>query len=149
MVTQIRVAYGQVSGALTWFVDAYQEIARWRANIERLTSFSEAMATTAEEVDRGAPAFASPPAADSELRLTDVRLDAPDGRILLSGASGTINAGERVAILGSAGIVKTTLFRAIAGMWPFGAGRIEVPSAARSSSFPSAPICRSARCAPP
>ena len=35
-LAQIRFAYGQVSGALVWFVNAYQEIARWRASIERL-----------------------------------------------------------------------------------------------------------------
>ncbi|HSP97755.1 MAG TPA: ABC transporter ATP-binding protein/permease [Candidatus Dormibacteraeota bacterium] len=136
MVAQVRVAYAEVSGALTWFVNAYQEIARWRANIQRLTSFSEAMATTAEEIDPRRAGLRITPAMDSVLRLTDVRLDAPGGRILLSGASGTINAGERVAILGSAGAGKTTLFRAIAGMWPFGAGQIEVPSAARMLFIP-------------
>ena len=36
-----RIAYGQVSGALSWFVDAYQEIAAWRASIERLATFDE------------------------------------------------------------------------------------------------------------
>src|SRR5262249_54236683 len=40
-VVQIRFAYGQVSGALSWFVYAYQEIARWRANVERLSTFAE------------------------------------------------------------------------------------------------------------
>ena len=32
-VMQVRIAYGEVSGGLTWFVNAYQEIARWRASI--------------------------------------------------------------------------------------------------------------------
>jgi putative ATP-binding cassette transporter len=42
-VAQIRYAYGQVAGALSWFVYAYQEIARWRANVERLSTFAEVM----------------------------------------------------------------------------------------------------------
>jgi putative ATP-binding cassette transporter len=37
-IAQTRIAYGQVAAALSWFVNAYQEIARWRANIERLAA---------------------------------------------------------------------------------------------------------------
>lgn len=131
MVAQVRVAYAEVSGALTWFVNAYQEIARWRANIERLTSFADVMAMTAAEVDPGRAGLRVLTASEPVLRLSDVRLEAPGGRVLLTDASGTIRAGERVAILGPAGAGKTTLFRAIAGLWPFGAGRIEVPDDAR------------------
>src|SRR5262249_25111031 len=42
-IVQIRIAYTQVSSALTWFVYAYQEIARWRANVERLSTLSETL----------------------------------------------------------------------------------------------------------
>src|SRR5262249_33808942 len=42
-VVQTGAAYGQVSGALAWFVNAYQEIAGWRASIERLLTFTDAM----------------------------------------------------------------------------------------------------------
>jgi putative ATP-binding cassette transporter len=49
-VVQIRFAYGQVSGALNWFVFAYQEIARWRANVERLSTFTEVMEATARDL---------------------------------------------------------------------------------------------------
>src|SRR5262249_39587514 len=42
-VTQTIFAYGQVSGSLAWFVNAYQEIAQWRASIERLLTFADAM----------------------------------------------------------------------------------------------------------
>lgn len=131
MVAQVRVAYAEVSGALTWFVNAYQEIARWRANIERLSSFSGVMATTAAEVDPRRAGLRVVPAADQALCLRDVRLEAPGGRVLVADANGTIHAGERVAILGPAGAGKTTLFRAVAGLWPFGGGQIEVPSDSR------------------
>jgi putative ATP-binding cassette transporter len=139
MVAQVRVAYEEVSGALTWFVNAYQEIARWRANIERLTAFREVMATTAAEVDPQRAGLRVALGAEPALRLTDVRLDAPGGRVLVATSSGVVNRGERVAILGPAGAGKTVLFRAIAGMWPFGAGRIEVPAADRSLFLPQRP----------
>jgi putative ATP-binding cassette transporter len=136
MVAQVRVAYGEVSGALTWFVNAYQEIARWRANIERLTSFASAMRTTAREVDPDRAGLRVTPSPEAVLRLTDVRLDAPGGKVLVRGANAVVHAGERVAIIGTAGTGKTTLFRAIAGLWPFGAGRIEVPGTARLQFVP-------------
>jgi putative ATP-binding cassette transporter len=136
MVAQVRVAYAEVSGALTWFVNAYQEIARWRANIERLTTFSTVMARTAHEVDPVRAGLRVAPTGGSELRLTDVRLDTPGGRVLVNGANAAISRGERVAILGAAGSGKTTLFRAVAGMWPFGAGQIEVPPDARIQFVP-------------
>jgi putative ATP-binding cassette transporter len=46
-------------------------------------------------------------------------------------ATAELRAGERVALVGPAGTGKTTLFRAIAGLWPFGAGKIEVPARSR------------------
>lgn len=52
IIAQTRYAYGQVAGGLAWFVNAYQEIARWRANIERLTSFSDAMDTAQRDFER-------------------------------------------------------------------------------------------------
>lgn len=136
MVAQVRVAYAEVSGALTWFVNAYQEIARWRANIERLTTFAHAMRTTAREIDPDRAGLHLAPSGAPLLRLSDVRLDAPNGTALVQGANATVHAGERVAILGTAGTGKTTLFRAIAGLWPFGAGRIEIPNAERVQFIP-------------
>jgi putative ATP-binding cassette transporter len=51
--------------------------------------------------------------------------------VLLAPTTVQLRAGERIAVVGPAGAGKTTLFRAIAGIWPFGAGRIEVPAHAR------------------
>ena len=43
MVTQTADAFVQVQGALSWFVDTYQRLAEWKAGVDRLTTFSEAM----------------------------------------------------------------------------------------------------------
>jgi putative ATP-binding cassette transporter len=125
MIYQTRVAYEHVSGALSWFVNAYREIARWRANIERLAALADAMNATARDLDAGALEIA--PAEAGALRLSELRLDTPDGRALVETASAQLAQGDRVAIVGGTGSGKSTLFRAIAGLWPFGAGRIERP----------------------
>src|SRR5262249_12271528 len=125
-VTETQIAYGQVSGALSWFVDAYQEIAAWRASIERLATFAEMLESTRARLARGDGIRVETGAADA-LQLVKLDLAQADGSVLASDLNTTIRAGERVAVLGPAGPVKSTLFRAIAGLWPFGGGRIELP----------------------
>lgn len=137
VIVQIRFAYAQVSGALTWFVSAYQEIARWRANIERLSVFADVMDATEREVAAMPLQVVSVPGA--ALRLAGLRLEDPDGRVLLDGVDASVEPGEHVAVVGPAGSCKTLLLRAIAGIWPFGAGRIEVPEHARMMFVPEEP----------
>jgi putative ATP-binding cassette transporter len=136
-VAQIRFAYGQVSGALNWFVYAYQEIARWRANIERLATFAEVMDAT--ERDLKSAGIQVVPAEGAELRLKDLRIDAPDGHVLFEHANAVAAPGDRIAIAGPSGAGKTTLLRALAGIWPFGRGRIELPARARMLFLPQRP----------
>src|SRR5581483_9474709 len=136
-IVQIRFAYGQVSGALSWFVYAYQEIARWRANVERLSTFAEAMDATARDLERSAIRIV--PVEAPELRLVELTLEAPDGHTLIEAANATVRAGERVAIAGPSGSGKTILLHAIAGIWPLGRGRIEVPARARMLFVPERP----------
>ena len=66
---------------------------------------------------------------DGSLRLVDLHLDSPDGTVVIDEATATILPGERVLVTGEAGAGSTTLFRAIAGLWPWGKGRIERPAA--------------------
>jgi vitamin B12/bleomycin/antimicrobial peptide transport system ATP-binding/permease protein len=136
-ILQARIAYDQVSAALNWFVNAYREIARWRANIERLDSFAQVMERTAGEV--AAAGLQVVPSTSNAIRLADVRLETPQGRVLVDRANAQLAAGERVAIEGESGTGKTTLFRALAGIWPFGAGRIERPDRERMLFVPQRP----------
>jgi putative ATP-binding cassette transporter len=137
-VTETGIAYGQVSGALSWFVDAYQEIAAWRASIERLAVFSEVVDTARAELEEAAGVHVET-GDTAALRLVDVDLSLPDGREVLRDVTGAVAAGERVALVGPAGVGKTVLFRALAGIWPFGSGRIEMPAQARSLFLPQQP----------
>jgi putative ATP-binding cassette transporter len=138
MVTQVGFAYVQVSGALTWFVNAYQEIAQWRASIQRLVAFLDVMATTSLELARGERVEIVPHDAEV-MHLRDLVLYRPDGRPLVRAASTSIMPGESIAIVGPPGSGKTTLFRALAGLWPFGTGRIDLPRDARLHFVPPRP----------
>lgn len=137
MILQARVSYDQVSGALLWFVNAYREIARWRANVERLAAFADAIDDTERAFTSAGIRITS--GADNVLRLHDLRLEAPIGETIVEDVNATIHAGERVALAGPVGKGKSTLFRAIAGIWPFGGGQIDRPSSDRVLFVPQNP----------
>jgi putative ATP-binding cassette transporter len=55
-------------------------------------------------------------------------VESPAGRDGLDERSVTITAGERVLIVATPGTGKTLLFRALAGLWPWGSGRVARPA---------------------
>jgi vitamin B12/bleomycin/antimicrobial peptide transport system ATP-binding/permease protein len=125
-LTQTAGAFGQVEGALSWFVNAYASLASWRATVSRLASFqrsvSEARAAAAQGV-------AEAPAAGDGFALDDVTLALPGGETLLQGCDLKLPRGRSVVISGRSGSGKSTLFRALAGIWPFGSGQVRRPAA--------------------
>src|SRR5262245_12473872 len=137
-MTQTADAFGQVQGSLSWFVDSYTQLAAWKAVVDRLTTFGEAM-LAAKRADE-ASAIEISPQAKPELQLHNVDLDLPDGTPLLRDVNLAVRSGEAVLLRGPSGSGKTTLFRALAGLWPFGRGRIAMPAAdARVLFLPQQP----------
>jgi vitamin B12/bleomycin/antimicrobial peptide transport system ATP-binding/permease protein len=138
-LVQISNAFGQVQGALSWFIEAYTTFASWKATVDRLTGFRKAILLTQEEIRAGTgPAVVADPAID-DLELRDLELGLPTGRVLLSGIDANIESGEHVLIRGPSGSGKSTLFRAIAGIWPFGTGQVRLPREFHSLFLPQRP----------
>ncbi len=137
VLTQTADAFGQVQGALSWFVDAYAALAQWKAVVDRLTTFSDAMAKAKMEAE--AKAFDRAPRGPDELVLQDVNVDLPGGKVLLEDVDLTVHRGETVVLQGASGSGKTTLFRVLAGIWPYGRGRVGIPQGARVLFLPQKP----------
>jgi len=137
-LTQTANAFGEVQGALSWFVDNYRDLTEWRATVKRVTGFLDAIEAARGAATLGSGVQAAPePRAD--LALDGVTIALPDGRVLLEGATARIAAGDSVLIAGASGTGKSTLFRAIAGIWPFGGGRVRVPQDASVLFLPQRP----------
>src|SRR3954469_32784 len=119
-------AFNQVQQALRWFVDNYARIADWRATLARVASFREALLHLEALGDRTGR-IELVQQADESVRLEDVSLCLANGRTTLDPPRVEIRPGERVLVVGAPGGGKSTLFRAIAGLWPCGAGRILMP----------------------
>jgi putative ATP-binding cassette transporter len=121
---QIVNAFSAVQTSLSYIISSYTEIAAWQAVTERLRAFNERLLTIHEPIcgprqiviRRGSPGVA----------VEDVDLDLPDGTALLRGVDFTAAPGEAMLIIGPTGAGKSTLVRAIAGIWPFGRGEIRL-----------------------
>ncbi|HET6234762.1 MAG TPA: ABC transporter ATP-binding protein/permease [Acetobacteraceae bacterium] len=122
---QTADAFGQVQGAMSWFINSYDSLAQWRAIVERLTTFHRAIVLARAAAGQGLTTIAGP--ADA-IALRDVSIELPDGTSLLQDASLTFNRDTSVVVSGPSGSGKSTLFRAIAGIWPFGHGQVQRPA---------------------
>jgi putative ATP-binding cassette transporter len=67
------------------------------------------------------------------------RLALPQGRALLGATTLELKPGEDVLVTGPTGSGKSTLFRAIAGIWPYWSGRIHMPQGAKLLFLPQKP----------
>jgi putative ATP-binding cassette transporter len=119
-------AFNQVQSSLRWFIDNFSNIADWRATLLRVSSFVRAVADV-EEMHSGKSRIERTKSASGRLALRDLCLASPSGSTRLREAQVEIAPGERVLIVGDQGAGKTLLFRALAGLWPWGSGRIELP----------------------
>jgi len=131
-------AFGQVQGAMRWFVDNFSRLADWRAAIHRVARFRETL-DDLPAVEEGAEEIKRELHPDGHLAFEGVRIFLPDGHIIIADATVSVAPGERVLIVGDTGRGKSTLFRAVAGLWPWGAGTILTPPRGAMAFLPQRP----------
>jgi putative ATP-binding cassette transporter len=131
-------AFNQVQSSLRWFVDNFSTIADWRATLLRVASFRRAVILTDALHDvESRIVFAD--GAAGKIKIENLEIASPAGCTLLEEPIAEVAAGERVLIIGEPGTGKTLLFRALAGLWPWGAGRITRPKDEEIMYMPRAP----------
>jgi len=119
-------AFTQAQSSLRWFVDNFSVIADWRATLLRVASFRHAVISTHEPrgfENRITYAEGEP----GTIRIDDLESVSSAHADRLRESSVVVPAGTRVLILGAPGTGKTQLFRALAGLWPWGTGSITRP----------------------
>jgi putative ATP-binding cassette transporter len=119
-------AFTQAQSSLRWFVDNFSVIADWRATLLRVANFRHAL-TTAGVIPEFDSQITYADGAAGTMTITGLEIYSRAGFDVLQERDVVIAAGERILIVGSPGTGKAQLFRAIAGLWPWGRGSITRP----------------------
>ncbi|MDE2579918.1 MAG: ABC transporter ATP-binding protein/permease [Hyphomicrobiales bacterium] len=140
VVMQVTAAFVSVQAALIWFVDNFVSLSEWYASLTRVNELTDAL----EDVDIGSLAGESAliergDSEDGAIHVDNLSVAHRSGRLIIADASVSISPGERVIIMGESGTGKSTLIRAIAGLWPWGSGEIRLPRNAQIAFVPQRP----------
>jgi vitamin B12/bleomycin/antimicrobial peptide transport system ATP-binding/permease protein len=140
-IMQAASAFTIVQSAFNWIVDNYPRLADWTASAVRVGSLMASLdalerAEGGDQVDRISISNEGKHAA---LHLKDLSVALDDGTAILDETEVTIMPGERVLIAGESGTGKSTLVRALAGLWPWGGGSVEVKRGASLFLLPQRP----------
>jgi vitamin B12/bleomycin/antimicrobial peptide transport system ATP-binding/permease protein len=135
---QTANAFGQVQNSLSVFVTLYRSLAEWRAVIQRLHGFEQSVAA-ARQLSVTPPVIEVARTDKQAVSFKDLVVRLPNGVPLVNVNDVSIGVGEQVLVTGPSGTGKSTFFRALAGVWPFGQGRVELPKNARVMILPQRP----------
>jgi vitamin B12/bleomycin/antimicrobial peptide transport system ATP-binding/permease protein len=137
-VMQAASAFTIVQAAFNWLVDNYPRLAEWGASARRVASLEMSL----DALDRAETGFGLINRGEGEtaaLGLRDLSVTLDDGTAVVNDAEVAIMPGEKVLITGESGVGKSTLVRAIAGLWPWGDGDIKIRSGAKLFLLPQRP----------
>lgn len=143
-------AFTAILAAMTIVIERFQDLSKFAAGVDRLDAFGRLIGvqtaggraedgTDADAAARpgGAPEQTAAPAAagiqlahDACLRLERLTVETPAGeRVLVRELSVEVSRGRGLMIVGASGVGKTSLLRAIAGLWRAGGGTVARPGA--------------------
>jgi putative ATP-binding cassette transporter len=139
-VVQLAAAFVQVQLAISWIVDNYNRLAEWFASARRVMDMVEAC----DGLDRdlaclGGNGIVVERTEDSALVVSRLAVTSADGRPLVAADGIRIPQGSRVHVHGTTSAGKSSLVRALSGLWPWGRGTIGVPRSARVMVVPQRP----------
>lgn len=139
-VMQVVAAFSAVQAALIWFVDNFVRLAEWFASVTRVDELQEALeGLDIGTVMEGETRIALDQSDDGAIHLDNLSIAHSNGRVVIAEATVMIARGEKVLIVGESGTGKSTLIRALAGLWPWGSGTITVPRGASIAFVPQKP----------
>lgn len=122
---QIANCFGKVQESMSYFVDVYASLAEWRSCVNRLLTFDAHM----EELEKeSALSYGKLTYREGDaIAFENLTIRLPSGKTILEDRSETAKIGDRIIVKGPSGRGKTTLFRVLAGLWPYGEGNITMP----------------------
>jgi putative ATP-binding cassette transporter len=140
-VMQAASAFTIVQSAFGWLVDNYPRLADWNACARRIASLMMSLdALERAELGDGIGRIKhGETEGTAMLSLNDLSVTLDDGTAVVDETEVVIEPGERLLVAGESGTGKSTLVRAIAGLWPWGGGSINFHPDRRLFMLPQRP----------
>jgi len=135
-IMQAASAFTIVQGAFNWLVDNYPRLADWIASARRVASLQVSLDALEREEINQVGRINRGKGNGAALRLRNLSVTLHDGTAIITAAEAAIPAGQKVLLTGDSGTGKSTLARALAGVWPWGQGDIEIRAGAKLSLLP-------------
>ncbi|MCA6123456.1 ABC transporter ATP-binding protein/permease [Bradyrhizobium sp. WSM 1704] len=140
-VMQAASAFTIVQNAFGWLVDNYPRLADWNACARRIASLMMSLdgLERAESGDGFGRIKRGETEGETMLSLNDLSVTLDDGTAVVGETEVAIAPGERLLVAGESGTGKSTLVRAIAGLWPWGGGSVGLHADRRLFMLPQKP----------
>ncbi|HEY6647422.1 MAG TPA: ABC transporter ATP-binding protein/permease [Mycobacterium sp.] len=129
-IFQSATAFHTIHNSLSFFRDAYDSFASYRAAIIRLDGLVDENALA-----RRFAHTTTPVSEDGQLEVDGLDVRTPDGQHLIRDLDFRLEPGNTLLISGPSGIGKTVLLQSLAGLWPFVSGRVRLPCSREDAMF--------------
>jgi putative ATP-binding cassette transporter len=136
---QTASAFSSVQQSLSFFVSVYRALAEWSSVVARLEGFEETIASATRLAGDASSINVVRSDESQAIELRQFLVKLPNGTPLVATDHLRIANNEKVLVTGPSGAGKSTMFRAIAGIWPFGNGVITIPAKATLMMLPQRP----------
>ncbi|UYL07281.1 ABC transporter ATP-binding protein/permease [Bdellovibrio sp. SKB1291214] len=130
-------AFNHVQQSLRWFVENYSRIADWKSVLNRVSHFEEEL-TTIDSVRTDIPQV-EVLTHRTHYSMESTCITSADGKSIVDNASMHILLGDRILLTGDSGAGKSTILRVLAGIWPWGTGKISIPPPTSTMFLPQKP----------
>ncbi|WP_448451286.1 ABC transporter ATP-binding protein/permease [Mycolicibacterium phlei] len=130
VMSQSASAFGNIQDGLSFFRNAYDLFAGYRAAIIRLDGL-----VTANQEGRELPEITTAACVDGTVELKDVEVRTPDGKQLIKPLDLRLEVGDSLVVTGESGVGKTTLLRSLAELWPYTSGTLTRPCGPNETMF--------------
>jgi len=138
-VMQAASAFVIVQTAFSWLVDNYPRFADWTASARRVGSLLVSLDALERAEETGVGYIQRSEKGEAALRLRNVSVTLDDGTQVIKETDVSIEQGEKVLVVGESGTGKSSLVRALAGLWPWGGGEIQFHKGAKLFLLPQRP----------